>query len=652
MSATVPRNAAAKATVGVLLLMLDDPRQWVDCVRSCLAIEDASAVHVASSDLEAARKLYAGLANVQVFEARTLADAITRVETVAPELDAVLVVDQPVSVAPGLLSHAIDKLAQDGRVATISFLSNAAGYLSFPYRNSPVPYGIGGMDEEAITERLRALAPAAPVVPISMPAGSAVLLALSPYRLCGSMPSGHSSSVKFELAQIALRAARRGFSHLLDASTYVMVPWRQTSAPLEAIDDEQARHALHREFHEFPALYDQERSAIASPMAIALDLARAKVQGLRLLIDGSCLGAMEMGTQVQTVCLLDALACRKDVASITVGVPHGAVPGYAAKLMTHGKVAFCPVGHLHFDGAPQVDIVHRPFQPDAAIPWGRWRELGKRVVITIQDLIAYKIGSYHRDGQAWLDYRNNMKLAAATADGVVAISNDTLSVIAEEQLSVDSDRACVAKNGSDHLDPDDGESIPSAVLKAGMASRRFVLVLGANYTHKNRDLAIKIWDLLVKRGHDLALVMAGAQVPRGSSRLEEAALRLHTGGDILSLPDVSSFERNWLMRHAALVLYPTSSEGFGLVPFEAASMGVPTVHVSFGPLKELIEDDSIPQAWSAEGLADYAHQILVNPDRATQVVKAILRNAESLTWDDTAMRLVDFYRTILSKAPR
>lgn len=637
--------------VGILLMVLDNPLEWADCVRTSLGLQGATGVHIATNSPELARKLYAELANVQVFEAWTLAEAIARVESVMPGLDAVLVVDQPVSSPPGLLAKAIESMAKDGRIATVSFLSNAAGYLSFPYRNTPVPYGIGGMDEAVVTEQLRALAPESMQVPIPMPAGGAILLALSPYRLCVSQAAG-DAGVKFEMAQVALRSSRRGFSHVLDASTYLMLPWRHDHAPTEVVDDEHARHALHMEFHEFPALYDQERSAIASPMAIALDVARAKVQGLRLLIDGSCLGSMEMGTQVQTVCLLDALARRTDVAAISVGVPGGKVPDYAAKLIRQSKISFYPEDGLHFSGAPHVDIIHRPFQPDASIPWARWRELGKRIVITIQDLIAYKIGSYHRDGQTWLGYRDNMKAAAAAADGVVAISNDTLNVIAEEQLNVGSDRACVAKNGSDHLDPNDAESIPSGVIRAGLAARRFILVLGANYTHKNRDLAIKVWDLLVKQGHDLALVMAGAQVPRGSSRLEEATLRLHAGGDLLSLPDVSSPERNWLMRHAALVLYPTSSEGFGLVPFEAASMGVPTVHVSFGPLKELIDDVSIPQTWSAEGLANYAHQILVSPDKASLVVKTILRNAESLTWDDTAARLVDFYRTILSKTPR
>lgn len=638
--------------VDVLLLAMDDPKEWMDCVRSCMAIEGVGILHIASTNPVVARKLYAGFDNVHVFEAWTLAEAIAKVESTASGLDALLLVDQPVSVASKGLSHAINKLAKDGRVATVSFLSNTAGYLSFPYRNTPTPHGIGGMDESAVTKRLRGQTPDAPLVPIPVPAGSAVLLALSPYRLCADSEPGRQSNIKLELAQVALRVARRGFSHLLDTSAYVMVPWRRGQAPIEASDDEQGRHALHREFHEFPALYDRERGETASPMAIAMDLARAKIQGLRLLIDGSCLGPLEMGTQVQTVSLLDALARRDDVASITVGVPNGQVPSYATGLLNYGKVTFCQEDRLHFNGAPDVDIVHRPFQPDSAIPWGRWRELGKRVVITIQDLIAYKIGSYHRDGQAWLDYRDSMKVAVATADGVVAISNDTLNVISEEQLRVDSDRACVARNGSDHLDPDDRESIPDGVVKAGLSSRRFALVLGANYTHKNRDLAIKIWSLLVEKGHDLALVMAGAQVPMGSSRLEEAALRLYAKGDLLSLPDVSSYERNWLMRHAALVLYPTSSEGFGLVPFEAASMGVPTVHVSFGPLKELIDDDSIPQKWSAEGMADYAHQILVSPDKAARVVKTIMRNAEDLTWDETAARLVDFYRTILSKVPR
>ncbi len=74
--------------------------------------------------------------------------------------------------------------------------------------------------------------------------------------------------------------------------------------------------------------------------------------------------------------------------------------------------------------------------------------------------------------------------------------------------------------------------------------------------------------------------------------------------DVFVLPDLPSPERNWLMRHADLVLYPSSAEGFGLVPFEAARFGTPTLFTRFGPLQELAPD--IPVAaedWSPDTLA-------------------------------------------------
>ena len=120
---------------------------------------------------------------------------------------------------------------------------------------------------------------------------------------------------------------------------------------------------------------------------------------------------------------------------------------------------------------------------------------------------------------------------------------------------------------------------------------RSPLVLGVNYTHKNRDLAMAAHALVRDAGHDLTLVMAGAAVPHGTTRLAEDALapqlRGPGGRDLIVLPEVSSAERNWLLRHASLVWYPTSAEGFGLVPFEAATYGTPCVSVGFGPITEL-----------------------------------------------------------------
>jgi len=157
---------------------------------------------------------------------------------------------------------------------------------------------------------------------------------------------------------------------------------------------------------------------------------------------------------------------------------------------------------------------------------------------------------------------------------------------------------------------------------------------------------------LRERGHEIALVMAGANVPKGSSQAEEALARRAGDDLIVSMPDVSSGVRTWLLRHASAVLYPTSAEGFGLIPFEAAAMGTPTAHVSFGPLRELIDHPSVPRQWSVDELAGYTHELLMNPSAARENVGRILRGGASLTWDETARGLVEAYRNSLARASR
>ena len=52
-----------------------------------------------------------------------------------------------------------------------------------------------------------------------------------------------------------------------------------------------------------------------SALQLSMAPARAKIRGLRILIDASCLGPTETGTQVQTLALIDALVRRDDVAA-------------------------------------------------------------------------------------------------------------------------------------------------------------------------------------------------------------------------------------------------------------------------------------------------------------------------------------------------
>ena len=158
--------------------------------------------------------------------------------------------------------------------------------------------------------------------------------------------------------------------------------------------------------------------------------------------------------------------------------------------------------------------------------------------------------------------------------------------------------------------------------------------------------------MLREQNPSLGLVLAGVAVAEGSSRVLEA-IELRDASGVVTLPDVTSEERNWLLRHASICLYPTSNEGFGLVPFEAARFGTPTVFTRVGPLAEVL--DGVPvvsSSWDPDELAACCQRLLDDPQLAEEQVAATLKCGSRYTWDETAARLVRAYRELLAQPVR
>lgn len=560
-----------------------------------------------------------------------------------------LVMTAPVLLPADGLGPALNALRADARVATVSFLANSAGYLSFPYRNGPTAYAITGYDETTLTRRLRDLAPVMAPAPITVPAGAACLVAPHAVTMTGGPHPEFDLQPEVSLMDLALRSQRRGLKSVLDSMTYVSRPWELGRWGQELTTIHEVRMLLNKHHHFFPSLFDTQRTDKNAPIEMAMNTARAKVQGLRVVIDGSCLGPIENGTQVQTLALARALAERDDVHSVTLGVP-GAIPRYADPYLDTPKISTVLTTDNKFEGVEGADIVHRPFQPGDGLPWARWRQLGERVVVTVQDLIAYGIGAYHFTPEDWLSYRSNLEKACRRSDASVVISHDVRDQMLLEQLPVERDRMFVIENGTDHMSGSEATSMPAEIVARGWASRPFMVVLGANYSHKNRDLAVRMWRELRERGHGIGLVLAGVSVAQGSSRIAEAAATTDGGEQPLTLADVTSEERNWLLRHAELCVYPTAAEGFGLVPFEAARFGTPTLHAGFGPLDEVMPDAPVvATSWRPADLADAAERLLADPALGKRQVESVLASGDRYTWARTAAGLVECYRELLSR---
>lgn len=621
----------------------EDSLRWAATITTLLAA--GSAVHIlAGRHVDTAQRAYRHLI-VEVSNL-TLSEAVG--QAMEQHWAGIFVAHSPVALPGHAFDRALGILDADIRVATVSFLSNDANYLSFPVRNTPSGMTIDGHNEASITTHLRSVDLVREATPIPVPAGGGVLLATIALRAVGGIDS-QCPSPEVAILDFALRAVRRGFRHVLDASTFVMRPLPKGERP-DPLSDPVSRNWLNYRHQYFPRLYDEECDSRTSPLANALTVSAAAVRGLKILIDGSCLGPYEMGTQVQTLSLVSSLCARDDVREVIVALNDQAGPDYARQVLSDPKVRICQSAALTFPDAPYVDIIHRPFQPDEPIPWHRWKHLARRIVVTVQDLIAYDNGDYHREADSWIAYREAIWQGVGRSDGLVVISEDVATAVRQAQLPYSEERLFVAEMGTDHpLAERYGEKLPIEILETGREATDFILVLGASYAHKNRDLAIRVWHELRARGHNIALVLAGVVVPTGSSRNDEA-LASSKGEWPITLADVTSAERNWLMRHASVVLYPTSAEGFGLVPFEAATFGTPTVFVGFGPLADLLGSAPLAAAeWEPSVLADAIGRLLSDPDLGRAQVEAVLKIGERFTWETTADKLVAVYMRLLAK---
>ena len=238
--------------------------------------------------------------------------------------------------------------------------------------------------------------------------------------------------------------AHAGFINLVDDVTYYtrhrspgeLVPEGSAMDDLDPLERQwvHLRHPNQILFVDHEAR-DLARSA-TSPLALSRHVARVKTLGLRVAVDGSYLGPHEMGTQVAILARVQALSRRDDVSEVVVALQSD-IPDYAREVLSAPKVRPLAVPFDLLQQLGRCDIAHRMVQPDQQFSVAQWRAVAERVVITVLDLIAYRIGAYHQDIHEWLRYREALRRGLAEADAVTLSSEDTRRQVEMERLPVD-----------------------------------------------------------------------------------------------------------------------------------------------------------------------------------------------------------------------
>jgi len=385
----------------------------------------------------------------------------------------------------------------------------------------------------------------------------------------------------------------------------------------------------------------QEREDPSSSHYAAFNNTPIDPNNLTVTIDVTWLGPHETGAQVMTTAGTAALAEQPSIKSIRlVGLKE--LPDYAKHLTDHPKITLATTPE---ELAIQTDIMWYPNQIDQRVDISQARKLGKRVITTYLDLIAYDIPKYHVSHEAWAAYRATQRKIALGVDGITTISKDVAKRLYQETPGLDPKRIQAIPLGLDHITTDTEMTKPKDLK----TDKTFLLVLGNDFLHKNRDFAIKVWQELLDQGHSIDLVLAGLHVKSSSSKKQEQELiikHVNLRGSIYILGHVTSEERTWLLTNAKAVLYPSSAEGFGFVPYEAAVLGTPASFAEFGPLKENSLATDLPGAWSSSKFAEDLANILVGEQHKEIRLSQLQQRIDTLNWQAFASQLAEFFARI------
>jgi glycosyltransferase involved in cell wall biosynthesis len=473
---------------------------------------------------------------------------------------------------------------------------------------------------------------------VGLVGGPCVHVSRAAFDLLGGMDETLTTSPS-AVADFGLRARERGLANLLTGD--LLAPARGAA---QLSDEDRAELA-----RRFPALWQAAQHPPSAAAERSLAVARTTLRKLSVTIDARSLGAHAGGTRVYTLELIRFLSATGEVRIRALVGPDSEAAAELEDLDQTSVITYEQA--LSLPG--KTDLVHRPQQVFTVDDLELLRPLGRRLVITHLDLIAYHNPTYFAELAQWQRHVRATRIALAAADHVLFFSSHAQRDAEREDL-IDPQRTTVVALGVDPTPPHDAPmERPQALADR---DEPFLLCLGADYMHKNRPFALELAaELRRAHGWPGTLVLAGAHVEHGSSAaIERRVLELvpELNGAVTDLGPISDSERRWLMTHTRALVYPTVLEGFGLVPFEAAAAGVPCLFAGQSSLAELLPAElATLDGWNLERSSSLAARLLTDETARQRHIDLLRLASRDFRWELCAERTIEAYRrTLVSRS--
>jgi glycosyltransferase involved in cell wall biosynthesis len=270
-----------------------------------------------------------------------------------------------------------------------------------------------------------------------------------------------------------------------------------------------------------------------------------------------------------------------------------------------------------------------------------------KFIVTIHDLILIKFPTLRATTLGPvvykiknLAYKIVISLAVKRAMKILAVSEYTKKAVVE-QFKVDSKKVVVTYEGV-------AEFLKTPFSKdkeSNFNNKPYLLYVGNGYPHKNLEGLIKVFSEINKTRPELKLVLVGKE-DYFYSRLKQYAKNF--SNNIIFPGYVSDDKLKELYANAALYIFPSFYEGFGLPPLEAMAHGLTVVSSDKTCLPEILGEAALYFNPDDEmDMKNKIEQALANEKLRENLINRGYEQIKKYSWIDCAKKTLEVYRSCL-----
>jgi glycosyltransferase involved in cell wall biosynthesis len=268
-------------------------------------------------------------------------------------------------------------------------------------------------------------------------------------------------------------------------------------------------------------------------------------------------------------------------------------------------------------------------------------------VVTIHDCIHLMFPQYLPNRMAYAYARAQMWTAAHRSDCILTVSDASKRDILH-LFNISPEKIVVVYNAIDaHFSVTPPPDAVARVRERYQLDHRFVLYVGNIKPHKNLVRLIEAFsELRTGELEDVKLLIIGDEISKLPA-LRHAVHRHKLHKHVRFLGYVPDDQLTVLYRLAAVFVFPSLYEGFGLPPLEAMASGTPVVVSNVSSLPEVVGDAAVlVDPHDIDSIVDGLRSVLTNPARADDMRRKGLQRAGEFSWERSVARTLEVYRRV------